>query len=202
MQEEDREALERLWEEYRLFFDGFDDPTLARFVAQLLGQMNGGIWRASHPLAGVLRLGAHTCHQRGLRIGRHARVPEGYGEAMCCGAPAMPLLTREVRERGFICPFCDGTVLGLDDVPEAARMVVRGWAQQYEELHEVAHWDERRREASGNYEEVFNRAAQRGAEMWVDLVEHILPTLVPEVFPAVIWEDHDECLDIRPEDLA
>ncbi|MFQ3670704.1 MAG: hypothetical protein SNJ84_04525 [Verrucomicrobiia bacterium] len=202
MHEEDREALDRLWEEYRLFFDGFDDPTLARFMAQLLGQMNGGIWRGSHPMSGLLRLAAQTCHQRGLRIARHARVPEGYEAAVCCGAPMVPLFTRDVLERGFICPFCDGTVRGVDDLPDDAQQRVRSWAEQYGELHEVAHWDERQRAASGDYEEVFNRAAQRGTEMWIELVEQVLPMLVPEVFPTMIWEDHDECLDIRPEDMA
>ncbi len=202
MHEEDREALDRLWEEYRLIFDGFDDPSLARFMAQLLGQINGGIWRASHPICGLLRLAAHTCHQRGLRVGRHARVPEGYEAAACCGAPVLPLFTRDVLERGFICTFCDGTLMSLDDLPAEQKEVVGVWARQYAEVHDVAHWDERQRAATGDYEEVYNRAAQQGTEMWVELVDNILPTLVPEIFPAVIWEDQDECLDIRPEDLA
>lgn len=202
MHEEDREAIDRLWEDYRLFFDGFDDPTLARYLAQLLGQIHGGIWRASHPMTGLLRLGAHTCHQRGLRIGRHARVPEGYGAAACCGAPTVPLITRDVIERGFVCVFCDGTLATLEDLPGELGLAVRRWAEQYREVHDVAHWDERQRLACGDYEEAFNQAAQRGAELWVDLVESLLPKLVPDIFSVMIWEDQDECLDIRPEDLA
>jgi hypothetical protein len=202
MHDEERESAERLWEEYRSFLNGFDDPTLARWIAQIIGQLNGGIWRASHPLCGVFRLGAFTAHQRGLRPARHARIPEDFREAACCGAPMIPLFTRDIVERGFVCPFCDGTVMSLDELPEPSRAIVQGWAENYDRVHSVAHWDDRKKLSVRSFEEELEKAAEQASLLWVELVDQILPTLIPEIFPAIIWEDQDECLDIRPEDLA
>ena len=50
--------LDLLWKEYRLGFKDFDDLTLARWLAQTLGQLEGKPWRLSHPLVGAYRLGA------------------------------------------------------------------------------------------------------------------------------------------------
>ena len=45
--------LDTLWKEYGRVFAEFDDLTLARWLAQTLGQIEGKSWRASHPLVVV-----------------------------------------------------------------------------------------------------------------------------------------------------
>ena len=55
--------LDLLWKEYGLVFHEFDDLTLARWLAQTLGQLAGKTWRLSHPLLGAYRLGAQIGHE-------------------------------------------------------------------------------------------------------------------------------------------
>ena len=56
--------LDLLWKEYSLVFRDFDDMTLARWMAQTLGQLEGRAWRLSHPLLGAYRLAAQAAHDR------------------------------------------------------------------------------------------------------------------------------------------
>src|ERR1700688_4051358 len=99
--------LERLWNEYSLVFQEFDDLTLARWLAQTLGQLEGRVWRLSHPLMGAYRLGAQLAHQRQVWLKRLATPPASYAEAPCCRAPLLPLVTRDVRECGLLCQYCN-----------------------------------------------------------------------------------------------
>ena len=70
--------LDALWKEYGVGFRDFDDLTLARWLAQTLGQLKGRAWRLSHPLLGAYRLAAQLAHERqiwhkrlvALQIGR------------------------------------------------------------------------------------------------------------------------------------
>ena len=55
---ESESPLDALWQEYARAFQGWDDLTLARWLAQTLGQLEGRAWRLSHPLVGAYRLGA------------------------------------------------------------------------------------------------------------------------------------------------
>ena len=54
--------LDLLWKEYAAAFRDFDDLTLARWLAQTLGQLEGKSWRLSHPLLGAYRLAAQCGH--------------------------------------------------------------------------------------------------------------------------------------------
>ena len=56
--------LDVLWKEYGQVFRDFDDLTLARWMAQTLGQFEGKPWRLSHPLLGAYRLAAQLAHER------------------------------------------------------------------------------------------------------------------------------------------
>ena len=47
---EPESALDLLWKEYGEPFSAFDELTLARWLAQTLGQLEGRAWRLSHPL--------------------------------------------------------------------------------------------------------------------------------------------------------
>src|SRR5438128_5600106 len=109
--------LDKLWQEYSRVFHHFDDLTLARWLAQTLGQLEGRAWRLSHPLLGAYRLAAQTANDRGISLRRLATLPAAYLESECCHAPLVPLLTRDVKESGLGCTYCGGTAVEFADIP-------------------------------------------------------------------------------------
>src|SRR5512146_3508087 len=113
--------LDLLWKEYSLAFRDFDDLTLARWMAQTLGQFEGKTWRLSHPLLGAYRLAAQLAHDRQIWFKRLATPPIAYFESGCCRAPMLPLLTRDVRESGLICQHCNETLVPFDEFPAEVR---------------------------------------------------------------------------------
>jgi hypothetical protein len=194
-------ALDRLWKEYGKSFAEFDDLTLARWSSQTLGQLHGRAWRLSHPLVGCFRLAAQVAHERGLWHQRLVNFPAGYNEAPCCRAPLLPLFTREVAELGLLCQHCGETAVPYDDIPAEVRPKVKKWADEYGAVHEIAHWDEKRQKKDGDYDRKFEDAAQ-GAEELLAAASHEVVPLLLEYYPSVIWEDQDECLEVRPEDVV
>src|SRR3989442_650958 len=90
--------LDVLWKEYSLVFRDFDDLSLARWLAQTLGQLEEKTWRLSHPLLGAYRLAAQIAHERHVWFKRLASPPSAYTESPCCRAPLLPLLTRDVKD--------------------------------------------------------------------------------------------------------
>ena len=124
--------LDLLWKEYRLGFKDFDDLTLARWLAQTLGQLEGKPWRLSHPLVGAYRLGAQLGHERQIWLKRLVTPPAAYPEGPCCRAPQLALLTRDVRESGLICQHCNETLVAYDELPVEIRPELEAWAAQYE----------------------------------------------------------------------
>ena len=94
--------LDRLWQEYGEVFREFDDLTLARWMAQTLGQLQGRVWRQSHPLLGAYRLAAQLAHDRQIWLKRLVSAPHAYVESPCCRAPLLPLFTRDVVESGLV----------------------------------------------------------------------------------------------------
>src|SRR6266498_2244583 len=145
--------LDRLWKEYGTAFREFDDLTLARWLAQTLGQLSGRVWRLSHPLLGAYRLAAQLGHERQIWLKRLATPPAAYPEASCCRAPLLPLFTRDVLDAGLICQHCGDTCVPFEGILAELQEEIRSWAQDYSPL------------------------------------------------PAVVWEDQDECLEVRPEDI-
>jgi len=201
MSGDEQAQLDQLWQEYGSFLKGWDDLSLARWMAQTLGQLNGKVWRLSHPLIGVYRLAAMEAHGRGLRLGRLAQVPHDYPSSPCCGNPLLPLVTRDVGEEGMLCAHCNGKSMTLDQLPDDLAGQLEDWSSAYAKIHAVAHWDENQKRACPNYEETYNEAAQAAERLLVELGKKILPQGLDH-YPAVIWEDHDECLDIRADDLT
>ena len=55
----------------------------------------------------------------------------------------------------------------------------------------MARWGEWRRKSQDQYEHVFEQAAQK-SEAQLSYFDN---------FPLVIWDDQDECLQVRPEDI-
>ena len=113
--------LDRLWQEYGRPFQEWDALTLARWLAQTLGQLEGKAWRLSHPLVGAYRLGAQLAHNRQIWFKRLATPPAAYTESPCCRAPFLPLLTRDVRETGLICQHCNETLVPFDEIANDVR---------------------------------------------------------------------------------
>ncbi len=193
-------ALDRLWHEYSLVFGRFDDVTLARWMAQTLGQLQGRAWRFSHPLVGAYRLAAQVAHDRQIWLKRLANPPAAYPEGECCRAPRLPLLTREILESGLVCLHCSATLLPWEELPAELQSVVKPWAEAYAPVHAVAHWEEAERKAVRDYDDAFEQAARQAEQLLTRLGAEIAPLFLDH-FPAVIWEDQDECLEVRPEDV-
>ncbi|MCU0784732.1 MAG: hypothetical protein MUF81_11950 [Verrucomicrobia bacterium] len=198
---ESDEPLDLLWKEYGLAFRDFDDMTLARWLAQTLGQLEGKAWRSSHPLIGTYRLAAQAAHDRQIWLKRLATPPSAYPESPCCRAPFLPLLTRDVRDAGLICQHCNETLVPFDEIPADVRADLEIWAAQYEPIHAVAHWDDRQRKSAGNYDRAYESAAEEVERLLARAGRELGPKLL-NLYPAIVWEDHDECLEVRPEDLA
>ena len=192
--------LDLLWKDYRLAFRDFDDLTLARWLAQTLGQIAGKSWRLSHPLLGAYRLAAQLSHERQIWLKRLVTTPLDYSESPCCRAPMLPLLTRDVTEVGLVCQHCSETLVPFDEIPTALQTDLGAWASEYAPVHAVAHWDDRQRKAAGDYDHAFERAAEEAEALLAKGGRELAPRLL-EFYAAVVWEDQDECLEVRPEDV-
>jgi hypothetical protein len=203
MSTEDAESspLDSLWQEYALAFREFDDLTLARWLAQTLGQLRGRAWRLSHPLLGAYRLGAQIAHDRQVWLKRLATPPAAYPESPCCRAPLLPLLARDVRDAGLICQHCSETLVPFDELPDELKPDLEAWSARYAPVHAVAHWDDRQRKSAGNYDRAFDNAAKEAERLLAQAGSRLAPRLL-DFYPAAVWEDQDECLDVRPEDVA
>jgi hypothetical protein len=192
--------LDLLWKEYGRGFADFDDLTLARWMAQTLGQLAGKAWRYTHPLLGAYRLAAQLAHDRQIWLQRLVATPHAYSESSCCRAPMLPLLTRDVREAGLICQHCNETLVAFEDIPFPLQDELGEWATAYAPVHSVAHWDDRQRKQAGDYDHAYENAA-KAAERLLGQAGGVLAPRLLEIYPALVWEDQDECLEVRPEDV-
>ena len=192
--------LDLLWKGYGRAFQDFDDLTMARWLAQTLGQLENKAWRLSHPLVGAYRLAAQLGHDRQIWHKRLATPPAAYRESPCCRAPLLPLMTREIRECGMLCLHCNETLVPFDELPEDNRVELDFWAGVYEPVHAVAHWDDRQRKSVGNYDHAYEKAAKEAEDILFQMGKVLAPRMLDH-YPAVIWEDQDECLEVRPEDV-
>lgn len=193
-------ALDLLWSEYARVFRDLDDLSLGRWLCQTLGQFEGKAWRSSHPLLGAYRLAAQVGHEKQIWLKRLVTIPHAYSDAPCCRAPLLPLLTRDVQETGLLCPHCNETVVEFADIPDETQELLGNWGKEYGSVHAVAHWDDRQRKAAGDYSRAFENAAQTAEHLLGRAGKELVPRLL-ELYPAVIWEDQDECLEITPEDV-
>jgi hypothetical protein len=193
--------VDPLWEEYAQVFRGFDDLTLARWMAQTVSQFLGRAWRASHPLLAAYRLATHVAHDRQIWLKRLATTPPSYPPAPCCRAPLLPMLTRDVVESGLVCVHCGGSAIPLSDLPADLQRGLTDWAQEYAPVHRVAHWDDREQKRAGNYDRAFEDAAKKAEVLLARAANEFVPRLLDE-FPAIVWEDQDDCLEVQPDDVG
>jgi hypothetical protein len=192
--------LDLLWKEYSLAFRDFDDLTLGRWLAQTLSQLGGKSWRLSHPLLGAYRLAAQLAHERQIWLKRLATPPAAYTTSPCCRAPMLPLLTRDVRDAGLICQHCSETLVPFDEIAAALQPELEAWAARYSPVHAVAHWDDRQRKSAGDYDHAYENAAKEAEQLLATAGHSLAPKLL-DFYAAVVWEDQDECLEVRPEDV-
>jgi len=192
--------INSLFAEYGAVFEKWEDLALARWLAQTLGQLEGRVWRLSHPLVTSYHLAAQVANRRQLWFQRLATPPAAYLAAGCCRAPLLPFLTRDIRAEGLVCHHCNEIVVPYDDLPEGLKAPLEGWAKAYEPVHAVAHWDDRQRRRSGNYEEAFENAAEESIRL-LRVCGYELAPLLLDHYAAVVWEDQDECLDVRAEEV-
>ena len=195
------EPPDRLWKEYGEVFEDFDDLTLARWLAQTLAQLKGRSLRFSHPLVGAYRLAAEQAHHRQIWLKGLVAAPAGFVESPCCRAPGLPLFSRDVLETGLICQHCSETLVPLEELPEDLLEPVKSWGAQYAPVHAVAHWEEHRRKSATDYDKACEDAAVRAEKLLAFAGFELMPRFLDH-FPAIIWEDHDECLEVRPDDIT
>jgi hypothetical protein len=197
----ENESPTKLWEEYRRPFTAFDDLTLGRWLAQTLGQFEGLVWRMSHPLVSAYRAAAEIGNDRQIWLKRLASNPANFVPAECCRSPLLPLFTRDVLNAGLLCQHCGATAIEWQDLPDALRERVEPWARDYAQLHAVAHYEEEQMRAMDDYEEALEQAATSAEMALRTLAIEILPAFL-DYYPALIWEDQDECLEVEPADIA
>lgn len=200
MAHEPENPLNALWAEHSQVFHDLDDLTLARWMAQTLGQFQGRGWRLSHPLVAAYRLAAHVGHDRQIWLKRMVTCPATYPQASCCRAPLVPILSRDVPEAGLVCLHCDSTAVPFDELPDDLRTLIRSWAEEYAPVHAVAHWDEEEQKRAGDFDRAFEEAATKAETLLAFAGHQLVPKLI-EVYPAIVWEDQDECLEVRAEDV-
>ena len=195
------DSLEKLWKNYANVFRDFDNLTLARWMSQTLSQLHGKLWRMSHPLVAAYRLAAMVAHDRQIWHQWMVAVPPDFPPTECCRAPLLPMITRDLLESGLICLHCNGTAVSLEKIAgRNAAEALAGWAEEYSTTHSVAHWDEGRRGTHENFDQAFEKAATESERLLSHLGLVLAPPLV-EHYPSIVWEDQDECLQVRPEDI-
>jgi hypothetical protein len=195
------EDQNKIWEEYRLPFSAFDDLTLARWLAQTLGQFEGRAWRMSHPLIMAYRAAAEVGNDRQIWLKRMATAPAAFAPAECCRAPLLPLFTRDIVNSGLLCQHCGATAVAWDDLPEGLRQMVEPWARTYGEVHAVAHYEEKQMQELDDYDEAFEEAAQQAEQALRTAALELMPAFL-EHYTTIVWEDQDECLEVEPKDIV
>ncbi len=189
-----------LWKGYSQVFLEMDDLSLARWMAQTLGQFSGHAWRLSHPLLMTYELAACAAHDRQIWLKGMGIIPAEYTAAECCRAPLLPVLSRDVFNFGLVCKHCGETCVAFADLPEELKPRIDKWSSDYDEAHGVAHWEEDGKKLPPDFDKLFELAAQSAEKLLAQAGSELAPSLL-ELYPAVAWEDQDECLEVRPEDV-
>jgi hypothetical protein len=95
---------------------------------------------------------------------------------------------------------CNETAVPLDDLPDDLQPLIRSWAEEYGPVHAVAHYDEAQQKRLADYDRAMEDAATKAETLLAFAAHQLVPKLL-EVYPAVVWEDNDECLQVAPQDI-
>ena len=169
-------------------------------MSQTLGQLRGRAWRLSHPLIGAYRLAAQLGSDRQVWLKRLVSIPANYVEAPCCRAPLLPLFTRDIAESGLVCEHCGGTAVEFEELDASLRAALKDWSASYAPAHQVAHWEDAQRKRVPDYDQALDNAAEQAEQLLAEASVSLVPRFL-DFYPAIVWEDHDECLEVRPEDI-
>ena len=101
----------------------------------------------------------------------------------------------------MICQHCSETLIAFEDLPAELQPDVRAWAEEYEPVHAVAHWEDRQRQSAPDYDQSYDDAAEEAEKLLARAGSQLLPKFLDH-FSAIVWEDQDECLEVRPEDIV
>jgi hypothetical protein len=104
-------------------------------------------------------------------------------------------------QSGLVCQHCSETLAPFEDLPAELQTAVKKWADEYAPVHAVAHWEDRLRKGVADYEQECDKAADQAEILLAAAGSKLVPKFL-EIYPAVIWEDQDECLEVRPEDIV
>ena len=91
--------------------------------------------------------------------------------------------------------------MAFEDIVPEAQNLLKKWAEEYAAVHAVAHWEESERSSAASYEEAYDNAGEEAERLLIYAGSRLVPILA-EFYPAVIWEDQDDCLEVRPEDIT
>ena len=144
---------------------------------------------------------AKAAHERQIWLKGMGIVPADYIAAECCRAPLFPVLSRDVAEIGLVCKHCSEACVQPEDLPVEMKSSLVQWAKQYEKVHAVAHWEEDGKRLPHDYEKQLEAAAIKAEKYLRENGDKLAQELL-DYYPAVAWEDQDECLSVRPEDLC
>ena len=73
------------------------------------------------------------------------------------------------------------------------------WAEEYAPVHAVAHWEDSKQKPAKRYQDKLEGAAESAEQLLAGC--QALARKLLDSYPTVIWEDQDECLEVRPEDI-
>ncbi len=190
-----------LWREYGEIFRSLDDFSLARWMSQTLGQFRGRVVRLSHPLMVAYRLANDQAFERDVWPRRLVPAPHGYHPSPCCSAPFLPRIHYDVAESGLLCEHCWEILVPFGDLPADFQPLLRDWGERYDRKHQVAHWtDEEMARFEGDFSQHRAESVSEALGLLSGLRGEILPGLLDH-YPALVWDDQDECLEIGPEDI-
>ena len=88
----------------------------------------------------------------------------------------------------------------FEEISAEIQSIVKLWAEEYAPVHAVAHWEDRQRKSAGDYDRAYDNAAREAERLLAQAGAQIAPRFL-EFYPALVWEDQDECLEVRPEDI-
>jgi hypothetical protein len=105
-----------------------------------------------------------------------------------------------VIDSGLVCQHCSESAVPFNELPSDLQPRIEAWASEYGTVHAVAHWDDAQRKKAGNYDRACENAAKESERLLAFAGSQLVPHLL-DAFPAIVWEDQDECLEVRPEDV-
>ena len=89
----------------------------------------------------------------------------------------------------------------MTHLPADLQPAIQKWADEYQSIHAVAHWDDQQRQSVQDYDESYDDAAEQAEKLLATAGSQLLPRFL-DFYPAIVWEDSDECLEVTPEDIV